>query len=300
MIICFIEKALDTNYSFKYYINPNSKNGYSISSFNRANYSDNEAFFIDANKERKNELEKHRNILKNDLLSINQSFNFIPTEGNGIPLWLSTIRINPTIGFVPTDFVQYHLERDNPQLLNHIPKFIEEIESHNQKVLEFMNNSQLFIENDVRRMGIEVSIFPNQGFYYNEDYRTFLNLQLDRITTVLRNGLEEISLSENLTLLQNDFNSRYHLSRNGNGYLLLGNFLVGRNNELITHGLEEILVNIPFRTEILMEITNLYTNRLYLQNKLDLIVSELGDVVQKIDRLQYRTKVKCCPRFSLT
>ncbi len=295
----FIEEALTSNYYFKYYNNPDLKNGISISSFNRASYSDNKGFFIDSNRERKKELEVHRNILKNDLLAINQSFNFIPNKGNGIPLWLSTVRINPTMGFTPTDFVHYHLQRDKPELLSYIPNFIEEINFHNQRVRDFMNNSKLFIENEVKGRGIKISVFPNQGFYYNEDYKTFLNLQLDRIIVVLKDSSDN-DLTENLRSLQNDFTSHYSIRCNENDYLLIGNFLVGSYNELIIADLEDILVNIPFRREILMEITNLYANRLCLQNKLDLIVSELGDVVQKIDRLQYRTKVKCCPRFSVT
>ena len=53
------------NYYFKYNDNNlKSNTGYSISSFNRARYSNIEGFFIDANKERLNELEKHGNISK--------------------------------------------------------------------------------------------------------------------------------------------------------------------------------------------------------------------------------------------
>lgn len=255
---------------------------------------DNNPFFIDNYKEKRGEIREHYGILRDDLVRLNQSLTINMNTGQGIPIWLQEIEIILPTAIGINNFVRNHLERDNQELLDYIPQFIQEINNHIENVRRFRNNLRPFIENEVREGGIVISSFPNQGFYFDEGYIDLMNLQLDRIIVVIRDS-DENNIQDNLRLLREDFNSRYVINHNDNGFLLIGNFLIGRNNGLMINELEEILVNIPFRENILLELTNIYTSRLHLQEKLGLIQTDISNIIENINRLQYRTKADCCP-----
>ncbi len=245
-----------------------------------------ETFFSDYPKERKTEIKNHYSILEGDLIDLSQSLNIIMNNKLFVPDWIQRLEIQLPKSLNFTDFVERHLKKDNHDLLKNIDDFIKEIEGHNRNLLTFREGLRQSIGKKFKEKDIEITNNPNIGFYY-DDYVNLLNLQFTSIINCLQRNcnLDELKSTLNFSLNQRD------------GFILMGGSLVGNaDNELVRNNIIELIKNIPFHKDILDELKNLHQSLLNIQEKSDMIQPQLHTIIQNIQRNQYKTLTKCCPK----
>lgn len=162
-----------------------------------------------------------------------------------------------------------------------------DINAHYDKITRFRNQVKSTVEKIINQCHIPITKNPEIGFFYNEDYESLLNTQLNHAGDCL---LDDRSI-DSMKIGMNRF---YKLTKNEDDYFHLGNFLVGKGDDALKNKLENVIQNIPYSREFLLPFSDLYKIYILIDDKYLSVHSGLDKLINDIDRHLYNTKVICC------
>ncbi|KAA2282174.1 hypothetical protein [Candidatus Nitrosocosmicus sp. SS] len=162
-----------------------------------------------------------------------------------------------------------------------------DIGTHYDKIQNFRNQIKLFVEKEFSKENIPIATKPNLGFYFNDDYRMLLDIQLNGIGDCLYNNRD-------IGPLKDSFRPAITINKYGN--ILIGNFLIGKGDESLKNKIVRVVKEIPYSNDFFSMFSDIYKSYIQIENKSKGIEDKLNNIMDDIYRHKYKTKVKCCPK----